>query len=162
MTRNFHQPVSIDGLLSLLHSLIRPRYETSKVLRDPASEMGRDWFVALPGPNGAGNPTLLKNLTRIIVPALRGGPRRPVRQGRGPQPHRVHRGPPAGRGQATALGVYERECCAWTLMDNFEWYSGYDKRFGLYRVGFETQWGTLKGRGLWFPNAALAAQSRRR
>ena len=36
---------------------------------------------------------------------------------------------------------------AWSLLDNFEWAYGYDKRFGLVRVDYDTQERTMKGSG---------------
>jgi beta-glucosidase len=41
-------------------------------------------------------------------------------------------------------GVEVKGYFYWSLMDNFEWAWGYDKRFGIVRVDYETQERTLK------------------
>ncbi len=38
----------------------------------------------------------------------------------------------------------------WSLMDNFEWSSGYAKRFGIVRVDYDTQQRTLKDSAKWY------------
>ena len=38
----------------------------------------------------------------------------------------------------------------WSLLDNFEWASGYAKRFGIVHVDYATQKRTLKDSALWY------------
>ncbi|WP_405929447.1 GH1 family beta-glucosidase [Streptomyces griseus] len=51
---------------------------------------------------------------------------------------------------ARARGADVRGYFAWSLMDNFEWAYGYDKRFGIVRVDYDTQLRTLKGSAKWY------------
>ncbi|HEX3790163.1 MAG TPA: GH1 family beta-glucosidase [Pseudonocardiaceae bacterium] len=53
---------------------------------------------------------------------------------------------------ATAVerGADVRGYFAWSLLDNFEWSYGYEKRFGLIRVDYETQQRTPKQSALWY------------
>ena len=47
-------------------------------------------------------------------------------------------------------GVPLRGYMVWSLLDNFEWASGCEKRFGLVHVDYSTQARTLKDSGHWY------------
>lgn len=65
--------------------------------------------------------------------------------------------------QARAAGVDVRGYFYWSLMDNYEWDSGYAKRFGIVHVDYATQQRTPKASALWYRDtiAALRGQAAR-
>lgn len=44
----------------------------------------------------------------------------------------------------------------WSIMDNYEWAAGYDKRFGLVYVDYRTQERTLKDSAYWYKELILS------
>ena len=45
----------------------------------------------------------------------------------------------------------------WSLLDNFEWAHGYDKRFGIVYVDFPTQRRIPKRSALWYRDRIAAS-----
>jgi beta-glucosidase len=63
--------------------------------------------------------------------------------------------------KAIELGVDVRGYFYWSLLDNFEWDSGYAKRFGLFRVDYGTQERTPKASAHWYRDFIAAHQTTR-
>jgi beta-glucosidase len=57
---------------------------------------------------------------------------------------------------AIAAGANLQGYYAWSLMDNFEWAWGYEKRFGIVRVDYDTQKRTIKDSGKRYAEIARA------
>jgi beta-glucosidase len=58
-------------------------------------------------------------------------------------------------------GVDVRGYFVWSLLDNFEWAYGYEKRFGIVHVDFETQQRRCKDSGYWYRDVAARNAVRR-
>jgi beta-glucosidase len=58
--------------------------------------------------------------------------------------------------QAIDDGVDLRGYFVWSLIDNFEWSWGFDRRFGVVHVDFNTQRRTIKDSGRWLSGVARA------
>jgi len=65
----------------------------------------------------------------------------------------------AALARAVEHGVPVRGYFAWSLLDNFEWAWGYERRFGLVHVDFATQVRTPKASARWYGDF-VAAQRR--
>ena len=57
-------------------------------------------------------------------------------------------------------GTDVRGYFAWSLLDNFEWAYGYDKRFGIVHVDYDTQVRTVKDSGREYARIIAAARRR--
>ena len=62
--------------------------------------------------------------------------------------------------EAMRQGVRMAGYMVWSLLDNFEWASGYEKRFGIVHVDYATQQRTLKDSALWYRDFLRQAASR--
>jgi beta-glucosidase len=56
-------------------------------------------------------------------------------------------------------GVRVESYFVWSLLDNFEWEWGYDQRFGIVHVDFETQQRTPKASGHWYRDYIARARN---
>jgi beta-glucosidase len=61
--------------------------------------------------------------------------------------------------RAVAEGAQVERYFVWSLLDNFEWEWGYDKRFGIVHVDFETQRRTPKESALWYRDYIARARN---
>jgi beta-glucosidase len=64
----------------------------------------------------------------------------------------------AALAHAIADGVDVRRYFAWSFLDNFEWEHGYDQRFGLVHVDYDTQRRVPKRSGLWYRDHIAASR----
>ena len=60
--------------------------------------------------------------------------------------------------RALTEGVPLRGYFVWSLMDNFEWAEGYDKRFGIIYIDYETHERTLKNSALYYRDKIAATR----
>ncbi|WP_346534232.1 GH1 family beta-glucosidase [Micromonospora sp. DPT] len=63
--------------------------------------------------------------------------------------------------RARQAGADVRGYFAWSLLDNFEWAYGYDKRFGIVRVDYDTQRRTPKRSAHWYRDTVRRVRGER-
>ena len=60
--------------------------------------------------------------------------------------------------KAMDAGIDVRGYFLWSLLDNFEWAWGYDRRFGIIRVDYDTQVRTVKDSARWYAQLIRTGQ----
>lgn len=63
--------------------------------------------------------------------------------------------------KARTLGSDLRGYFAWSLLDNFEWATGFSKRFGLIHVDYTSQQRTIKDSGHWYQQLISQLQAQK-
>ena len=61
--------------------------------------------------------------------------------------------------EAIQAGADVRGYFVWSLLDNFEWGSGYTQRFGIVHVDYATQKRTPKSSARWFAELIKAKRA---
>ncbi|TXH52871.1 MAG: glycosyl hydrolase family protein, partial [Burkholderiaceae bacterium] len=125
---------------------IRKSFGAVEVLRGIDLDIAEGEFTVFVGPSGCGKSTLLRISREYTPPPIyitENGMANADRvvDGRVPDAQRIAylRGHLEALAQAGALGADVRGYFYWSLLDNFEWNSGYEKRFGLFHVDYATQ-----------------------
>ncbi|MFE0351284.1 GH1 family beta-glucosidase [Streptomyces griseoluteus] len=128
-----------------------PAPYTRSVRREGVPRTGMDWEI-----DASGIETLLLRLTEEYgarkIYVTENGSSFPDRVGPDgtvddPERRAYLESHLAACASATAKGAPLAGYFAWSLMDNFEWAYGYDKRFGLFHVDYATQARTIKASG---------------
>ncbi|MFF9378330.1 GH1 family beta-glucosidase [Streptomyces griseoluteus] len=128
-----------------------PAPYTRSVRREGVPRTGMDWEI-----DASGIETLLLRLTEEYgarkIYVTENGSSFPDRVGPDgtvddPERRAYLESHLAACASAAAKGAPLAGYFAWSLMDNFEWAYGYDKRFGLFHVDFATQARTIKASG---------------
>lgn len=90
-----------------------------------------------------------------------GGNDQPDADGAVHDPHRIAylRVYHAAMREAIRLGADVRGYFLWSLLDNFEWGSGYGNRFGLFHVDYTTYKRTAKTSARWYANLIQAERA---
>ncbi|WP_030809339.1 GH1 family beta-glucosidase [Streptomyces sp. NRRL F-2799] len=128
-----------------------PAPYTRSVRREGVPRTGMDWEI-----DASGIETLLLRLTEEYgarkIYVTENGSSFPDRVGPDgtvddPERRAYLESHLAACASAAAKGAPLAGYFAWSLMDNFEWAYGYDKRFGLFHVDYATQARTIKASG---------------
>jgi beta-glucosidase len=155
---------ALDGVDVNFYNPSRVGAPSSRAAR-PFPGTDRAFLVDIPGPRSVmGWPIVPSGLTELLLRVHRdtGLPLRVTENGLGA--HEVVEGGAVHdqdridylRGHLTAVhdalrqGADVRGYYVWSLLDNFEWAWGYDKRFGLVHVDYDDQRRTPKDSAYWY------------